>query len=409
MVKASDLVIKGIASPYQDSVPSISCYKQIDEGIYIPCRFNSNQSEYKDVSFPEPKLELRTDQLKVLEEMEAMADTACVPIFGHIYTGFGKSAVASVFGARRKGPILIFCDRDAIRQGWIGTWRQFYGIEPHVVTGDDFGQHDVCIMSIQLAVLHQFPRSTYAHYKTVICDEADTLCTQLSVNVLLDLEPKYFIGITATIKRSDGMDKVLDIFWGPRNHWIRRVKEFDDTCHMHIKILHTPFQVPSLYNRRRALDWMSMIQHVANIEERNIMVRNLCIMHMNRKILVLTKSLDHVSVLHSLLAKAGIDATTYCSTARTYYDAHVLVATISKAGRGYDDRQVSAAFDGRRFDILILCMTMKDTDQALGRGLRGDNLLVYILVDDHPTMKNHAMNMRAVNSKRGATVSELHI
>lgn len=436
MVKAADLIVKGTASQYLVERPTIYCYKkEQNKGALIPCRFNKKKRSYTVIDFPEPLLPLRPEQEKVVDEMEALCEkqieeakqlylttgqgsldvdgrglVACHPIFGHIYTGAGKSPMASIFAARKKGPILIFCDRDSVRTGWFGTWKMFFGIEAHCATGNTLGKHDVCICSIQLAVKHadEF-RDDLKHYKTVICDEADTLCTQLAVNTLLDLAPQYFIGLTATVRRNDGLDKVLDVFWGPRKDWIQRLKEFGESCSMTLNVLYTSFIVESIYNRKSSLDWMGMAQVVSAIHERNILIRNLCLLHMDSKILILTKTLDHVELLSNMLKEIGVDTSTYCGNAKTYYDAHVLVATLSKAGRGYDDKQVSAAFDGRRFDVLILCMTMKDADQALGRALRGDKLAVYLIVDQNPTMMNHSEEMKRVNAKRGAIINEEYV
>ena len=59
--------------------------------------------------------------------------------------------------------------------------------------------------------------------------------------------------------------------------------------------------------------------------------------------------------------------------------------------------------------MLILTMTLRDADQAIGRGLRGDNLLLYVLVDRNPTMNSHMENMRRINQKRGAKIIEEHV
>jgi len=443
MVKTSELEVKGTASQYLSERPVIYCIKKVDDKHHIPCIYHKKEGQYKHIDFPEPNIPFRNDQIKVMDEMEEICKkqqlqaekeyeedielqkkdpskptrrmkdengnvvvaTHC--IFGHIYTGFGKSAVSSYFAAKKKGPILIFCNTDAVRQGWIGTWKEFFGIEPVQASGSTLGRHDVCICSIQLAVLHTDEyRDDLKHYKTVICDEADTLCTQLAVNVLLELKPKYLIGLTATVRRNDGLDKVLDVFWGPRKGWIQRLKEFGETCTMTLNILYTPFQIDSVYNRKNSLDWMAIAQTTSNLYERNLLIRNLCLLHMKSKILILTKTKDHVELLRDMLQEVRVDVSTYYERAKSYYDAQVLVCTLSKAGRGYDDKQVSAAFDGRRFDVLILCITMKDADQALGRALRGETLSVYLLVDNNSTMKNHAEEMKKINSRRGAIIVE---
>ena len=415
MVKASELKVHGTQSQYQGTRPVVNCLKTTQNGgAYLPCRYNKKTKTYDLVEFPKipDNVVLRPEQAKVLQEVDALVErqgtVACHPIFAHIHTGFGKSLTFAIYAISKGYPILVIANSDTVRKGWIGTFNML-GIDPYIASGNTLGKHNVCILSIQLAVLHKFGRDAYAHYGTVIVDEADTCCTQLSVNELLDMAPKYFIGMTATVRRNDGLDKVLDVFWGHRRDWIKRLKEFGEDCTMHLYILYTGYTIQSRYNARKNLDWGAMAQEVANIYERNLLIRNLCLLHSKEKILILCKRVEHVEILSEMLRDIGEDVSTYHGKASTYYDAHILVATLSKAGRGYDDKQVASAFDGRRFGVLILTMTMKDADQALGRGLRGNKIIVYLPVDDNPTMKKHADTMKSINAKRGAFIHEEHM
>lgn len=433
MVKAQTLIVSSTSSPYQTERESVYCYKSNADktGVYIPCKYNSKPRTYPVVEYPTPLINLRPDQEKVLNEYEDLCKLqvqmakdktnsdvpytidptnpntcVCHPVFGHIYTGFGKTYSTIIWAARKKLPILVFINTDPIRQGWVKSFKEILGIDVYEVSGSTLEKRDVCICSIQLAVKHNYSRDIYSHYGTVICDEADVLCTQLSVNVMLDLAPKYFIGLTATVRRPDGLDKVMDIFWGHRKYWIKRLKEFGEECTMRLHILYTGQNVPSINNKRGNLDWNAMAESIANIYERNVMIRNLCLLHKDSKVLILCKRKEHVQTLVQMLREVGEDVASYYDTDKQYFDAHILVATVSKAGRGYDDKSVSAAFDGRRFDVLIMTMTMRNADQAMGRALRGEKLNLYLCVDDNPTMKNHAEEMRKTNAKRGATIME---
>ncbi len=418
-LKVEDLIVKGKTSPYKKKPPCIQCVKILakDRAI-LPCRFNRIKKSYRSISFGDPKVELRPEQKQVMVEIEAEVvrqealGMICKTIFCDIHTGFGKSALATIFGAKQGGPILIICDSDAVRKGWIGTWKEFFGLEPVVAQGPILGDHDVVIMSMQLAKIHQYESDHYKPYKVVICDEADTLCTQEGANILLNLHPEFLVGLTATTRKADGMDKVLDIFWGERKHWILRKKEFGETMTMDISLVHTSFQVESIYNHN-GLDWGEMAKNVANIYERNLLIRNLCIMFQRRKILIFTKTKEHLETLVQMLRDVGEDVSCYYAdmgtrNSATYYDAHVTITTLSKGRRGYDDKQVSMAFDGRRFDMIIFSMTMADTEQALGRS-RSAECMAYVLVDDNSTMKNHADNMKKVNLKRGAKVRDIYM
>lgn len=412
MVKTSDLVVKGKPSPWKDDTPVIYCMKEVENGkVHLPCRYMVTPKEYEKVDFPSLKTSLRPDQEMCLKELMSKIDESkpCNYIFGHLYTGYGKSRTFLHMAVRLGLPILIIINSDSVRTGWINECQDSLGITPHLA-GKELGRYPITIASIQMCVYHKYGRKQYNYYGTVIVDEADVYCTQKSVNELVDLYPKYLLGCSATVVREgDGLDKVLDVFYGPRSNWVVRLKKFDESCSMTLHVLYTPYKIDYIYNMRGKMDWTAMIEKITYIEDRNILIRNLCILHQKKKILVLCKTKNHTETLYNMLRDVGEDVSMYYEKMKTYYDAHVLIATISKAGRGYDDKQVSAAFDGRRFDILILATTMKDTTQALGRTLRGDNLLCYLLVDDNPTMKNHATKMTDANSKRGATIKEEYV
>lgn len=419
-LKVKDLIITGKTSPYKKKPPTVQCIRVPSPGkVILPCRFNKIPSTYRTVDFGEPHIELRPEQRMVMAEIEAEMvrqqgqGVVCKTVFCDVHTGFGKSAIGSIIAARQKGPILIICDTDAVRKGWIGTWKEFFHRDITVAQGSILGDHDVVIMSMQLAKIHKYGPEQYRSYKTVICDEADTLCTQEGADIILNLRPELLIGLTATTRKANGLDKVLDIFWGERKHWIVRKKEFGEELFMDIFLVHTRFQIDSIHNRL-GLDWGEMLKNAYSIHERNILIRNLCIMHQNRKILIFTKSVKHLEILVQMLRDVGEDVAFYYknmgskSSPMTYFDAHILIVTLGKGGRGYDDKQVSMDFDGHRFDMLIFCQTMNDTEQALGRS-RSMECSAYILVDNNDTMKNHSDKIKDVNLKRGAKVRDIYM
>lgn len=408
-----DLIVRGHSSPYLDDIPVIKCFYEIPgtKKIYIPCRFSKLKREYKHVDFPEPTMQLRPDQKDVISEIEnrceSLGDIASYTIFCNIHTGFGKTVFSSIWAMSKKLPILVIVNSDAVRQAWYKTF-QDNGIKAHIAEGNTLGQHDVCILSIQLAVLHKFSRSEYAYYGTVICDEADTLCTQKAAEELVKMCPRYFLGESATITKENGLDKMLDKFWDERKYWIVRQREFGQQSALKIKILNTSYQIESKKNRKNALDWTQMCSDIIDIDERNMLIRNLCLLHFNDKILIHCKRKQHVEVLEQMLKDVGIDVAVYYGSDSTYHDAHVLITTLSKGGRGFDDKQVSSSFDGQRFNVIILTITMKNADQAIGRG-RGEDTTVYQICDENSTFKSHAKLLRSINEKRGAIVTEEYV
>lgn len=413
----SDLTVNGKNDFYGKS-QTIRCFKVISEGdknnprrSRIPCSFVPARKEFTTVDYPPLKTPLLPRQESVLTEMRdklaQYQEGQCKTLFGHIYTGFGKTILFLSLAIELKVPIIIFVDSDVVRTGWKETIQDELNITPYIPSGPILEAHNICIMSIQTARTHKYGFKAYSHYGVAIIDEADRYCTQLAVDELLDLRPKLLIGTSATVTRPDGLDKILDIFWGKRNNWVVRLQDYkinskDVTLHM----VYTSHDVETLQGRTNKPDWQAMQANVAAIPERNESIKNLCIAHARDKILVLCKGIQHVQELVTLLCDSGMDAAPYFGNIKEYYDAHILVATLPKAGRGYDDARVSKEFSGIRFNLLICTCTMKDADQAFGRALRGDATRIYLFVDRNSIMMNHARAIKSVQQKRGAKIVE---
>ena len=58
-------------------------------------------------------------------------------------------------------------------------------------------------------------KTFYSDVGLVIVDEIHTICTNSFSKSLLHLFPRYLIGLSATPFRTDGMDKILELFCGP--------------------------------------------------------------------------------------------------------------------------------------------------------------------------------------------------
>ena len=440
MLTTAMLESTGVISQYKKGTRNtILCYKKTPEGtISIPCRWRTIPIRFNHVQFPDPKLALRADQQKVIDEFETLVKKQvlvavekskqqdpptsisynldplypetciCHAIFGHIYTGFGKSITASIYAASKCMPILIICMSDAIRKGWIKTFKDLFGIEPTVASGKNLPHADVCIMTMQTAYSNRYTSADYIHYGTVICDEADTLCTQLCVNQLLELRPKYFIGLTATVKRKDGHSKILNIMWDHPKHWIKRLKEYRDNCSLRIKLIHTGIVIESFNDKNGNLDWTSIAEYLGTLENRNILIRNLCLLHRDKKGLILCKTKSLAKTLYQILISVGEDVSLYFDKNDTYLDARIVISTISKGGRGFDDASIAKLYDGEKFGFIIKTITLGSEsaiDQAHGRA-RGDHTLIYTLVDDNRTMRSHAEKERKLEEKRGAIIEE---
>lgn len=435
MVLSKNLEVYGFASQYKKKDnPLIKCYKYVDDDIYIPSIYNVKSIKYDYVDFPDVNLESlgnvdkANDQMKVISEIEDMIinqtklsndeifkldandPNTCIshPIMCDITTGFGKSAIGLYLISKFKGPALIVYRSDSICQSWMMSISKLLHIKPHIASNGTLGKHNLCLMSMQLALKNDFKRSDYIHYKTIILDEVDTLCTQRAVYQILEMYPKYLIGMTATPHREDGLDKVLDVFFTHRKNWIKRNKVYDDKKIVKLISVYTNINIGSTYHKSGTIDWNGISNKVSNIYERNILIRNICLMHQDMKGLIICKTKDHVQTLYNLFLEIGEDVAMYYDKYYNYIDSRITIITMSKGGRGFDDENVAVDHDGIRFGFIIKTLTMKNTDQANGRG-RGKYTIIYTLVDDNTIMKNHIKQEQKNEGKCGAKLLDVYI
>lgn len=420
----TDFIVIGKKDPYQNNrSKEIKCFATLPDGnVRIPCRFNTIELTYPRIDWQLNGVELRPNQIEIMNKImkhvkdeddvsKALTDRRkpCVPIFINASTGVGKTLMSLYFASKAKGPILIITSSTGVTSSWQTEINNVLGVKATIASGKSLGKHDVCILSKQLASLNHehFSDEDFNHYKVVICDEADTLCTQKAVNFMLRFSPRYLIGLSATIVRKDGLDKVLDVFWDVRTNWIKCIQNFKDDKKVTINFMHTGVDVPELKTRSGNVDWTSIAKYVSTSEKRMEIIKGLVLTHTDKKILISTGTVDYAKDIADMLRSTGVDINTYYKHSKGYTDASVIVTTVSKGGRGNDDKNLAKDHDGRRFNMMIMTLTKCDPEQLIGR-LRADVSDIYILIDENSTMISHMKKIETKYAARLATINNLY-
>ena len=405
-IKLDSLVVKGTEK-------SVQCYKEIDNKYLVPCRYGQKKREYAIYPYNQCPIPFRnTVQEQLYKEILSKdKGNACTPIMCHLPTGIGKTYLSLRFVMEKRLPVLIFYNRVGIMDGWTKSIMDMFGFMPEYATKDGPGKHAICLCSTQLASRHKWTIDDFSWYGIVICDEVHTMCTQSSVDFMLELKPKYLIGLTATPTKTDGLEKVINVFWGPRSEWIYRAIKYDNSSSFNLYLVHTGIELEdkyhNTYGKKRRMDWMGMCNTLASSERRNLLIRNIILSRRDDKILVACKGKAHVECIYNMLKNIGVDVTTYYSKNTGYIDASVVIITVSKGGTGNDDKNMATQWDGRRFNTLIMCNTCKNSDQLVGR-LRSDHKSIYLLVDVNGTCMSHAESMKSVVHARGGKTEEIY-
>lgn len=386
---------------YYTPTKSISAYTYNQTHFFLPFSYVYNflPSLFKLPSTPSINLKftgelldrqkaIRKDTFDILNETKSIV--LC------LHTGFGKTIFAIYLACKIGKKTIVCCHRKIIMDQWISAIQRYcpnatIGIlDAKLKTKPDF----LIANSLNIP---KYDIEYFKDYGLVICDEIHTMCTEQYSKSLLLLCPEYIIGLSATPHRSDGMDRIIDLYVGP-HQIVRKMKRIFNVYRFKTKCEFTPERQPD-----GSLDWNSVLEEQATREERNKMIVDLCNFFTNRVILVLVKRKDHAMTLQREMKAIGIDVDVFFGTAKVVnYDCRVLIATYSKGGVG---------FDHPKLDMLITAADVEENFmQYLGRIFRrDDNSPIYIdMIDELQTIKKHSSTRIRICKEVGAAVFDFN-
>ena len=88
-------------------------------------------------------------------------------------------------------------------------------------------EQDVDFLICNVINIPKKDRMYFKNFGLVIIDEIHTICTDSFSRGLLYLFPDYMIGLSATPFRTDGMDRLIELFCGPEIIYRKLYKPFN--------------------------------------------------------------------------------------------------------------------------------------------------------------------------------------
>lgn len=174
--------------------------------------------------------ELRQEQKPALEEMMKY-DNGIL----QAATAFGKTVVCSAMIAEKKVNTLIILESSALLEQWKDALEKFLDIDEKLpeyktktgrirvrnsLIGKLQGAHDSMTGIVDIAMAGSLCKKGEWHplldqYGMVIVDECHHAASDTIAEVLQKVTAKYVYGVTATPKRSDGLEKINYMLLGP--------------------------------------------------------------------------------------------------------------------------------------------------------------------------------------------------
>ena len=236
-------------------------------------------------------------------------------------------------------------------------------------------------------------------FKTVGClivDECHQIMSPCFSESLLWIQPRYLIGLSATPYRSDGLNNLLDIYFSSK-----RIQRNLHKRHIVWKV-QTDFVPDITFTRDGRLDWNQILNSQAENEERNLLIIRLVETLHLRKILILTKRIQHAENITNRLHQRGINVDYIYGTKKKWKeDARVLVGTSQKIGVGFDESSL---------DCLILASDVEAYFiQYLGRVFRKPSIepIIVDIVDNNSVLKKHWKTRQQVYVKHGGSIKSV--
>ena len=223
-------------SPIQP--PYFAIYRESHTKLYLPRFFGlETYGEPEEVRIEAGKDinlnfkgELRDYQKKVVEAYLLEAKNSSWGGGGllDIPCGFGKTIMALNIIAKMKKKTLVIVHKSFLMNQWIERIEEFL---PDARIGKIQGQtidiedKDIVIGMLQSLSMKEYPRNMYQEFGLTVVDEVHHISSEVFSRSLCSIVTKYTLGLSATMKRKDGLTKVFKMFLGDIIYKIERDKK----------------------------------------------------------------------------------------------------------------------------------------------------------------------------------------
>lgn len=154
----------------------------------------------------------RPYQVPVLAEVEEKTGQFYDFIF-RARTGFGKTISALIVASRLGMSTLIVVDQTNLKDQWIEALTAHFGMKESdigILQGKRVEPKPVTIAMIHTLSQKTLPSEVYSYFGFMVVDEVHTSGAPTFSSVLMQFSATCRLGVSATPKRRDGLQKLLD-------------------------------------------------------------------------------------------------------------------------------------------------------------------------------------------------------
>lgn len=313
-------------------------------------------------------------------------------------TAFGKTVTAAAIIARRRVSTLVMVHRADLMRQWQERLGTFVALDVQKIGLIGSGKKKPTGL-LDIAVMQSLTRrddlpELLSQYGQIIIDEAHHLSAQSFEAVLKQANSHYVLGLSATPVRSNGHHPIVFMQCGPVRHIAKRPIHIPKQLMVRVQHLATPTMSPHA-------SIQEVIRLLAEDDARNarIVADALSALKRGRKVLLLSKRIEHLDLLFSQLKdiehpcfllhgrmKPKERQLVITALAELPEDTpHILLASAQLVGEGFDHAPLDTL-------ILTLPISWEGTLQQYAGRLHRDHvgkidILIHDYVElDHPQL-----------------------
>ena len=326
----------------------------------------------------------------------------------------GKTVLSLYLASLFKVKTLVIVHKTFLLNQWKERAEEFTNARIGIIQQDkiEIDGKDIVIGMLQSIAKDKYDEDIFRDFGLVIFDEAHHAPSQYFSKALPLISSKLTIGLSATPKRTDRLEKILYWYFGE----IMYKAEVEENNRVLVNIVnydidHEKFKEFLMYtgdvNRPKT------INKITTIGRRNKFIVD-CIEEIleedGRKILILSDRIEHLQTLKNRLDAREITSSDfYIGGMKTKALEKAKMAQVIFASYG----MASEGLDIPELNTLFMVTSRKEVEQAVGRVIRKVNPiirpLVYDFTDQLPSFVNQCRHRRKLYKKMGFEIKIMEV
>lgn len=294
----------------------------------------------------------------------------------NLNTGFGKTTVSLYLMGRFKHKTLIVVHTVELMEQWKNRIQQFLpGVKVGIIKGSVCQtEYPICIGMLQtISMRSDYTKDTFSNFSCVFIDECHHIGAEIFNRALWKIRNKYVFGLSATVERKDGLEKIF--YWHCGKILYSNVDNSRKQMTI-VDVLHYRGNTKEefLYNGTPKIS--TMITNISmDLQRNNLIVEKLKNLEDDRRVLVLSDRISQLQQLYKMLGDSlsGLFTGSVKKKDKDIAKSKkILLATYSIANEGFDHPVLNT---------LVFATPRSNITQSVGRIYRKHHQIKPLIID----------------------------